>query len=376
MPYQQRRASFWERNHYFRPADFTVLGGGIVGMNAALRLRELHPSARIVVLERGTIPAGASTRNAGFACFGSPGELLDDVQEIGWEKTAALVRMRLHGLDQLRRRVGDAGLRYAPVPGYELFDDSDGERFAAIRAHLPQFNTLLAEICGGRTTYREVSPPLPRFKFGFQFSGEGQIDPAAMMDRLHRLAVSADIQIQYGAEVVAFSEQADSVVLQLASGNTLRTGRLIVAVNGFARQLLPDLDVQPARNQVLITEPLTGDVPRGNFHLERGYVYFRNVGNRILLGGGRHLNKAGETTDQFGATEQIEDYLDRLLHEKILPGQRPKIATRWSGILGVGKSREPIVSRHGNRIVLAVRLGGMGVAIGTLVGNRAAELFR
>ena len=40
---------------------------------------------------------------------------------------------------------------------------------------------------------------------------------------------------------------------------------------------------------------------KGAFHYDEGYVYFRNIDNRVLLGGGRNLAKA-ETTDVFGTT--------------------------------------------------------------------------
>lgn len=72
--------SYWERKTYFSNVDFTVVGAGIVGLNCALKLREKYPKSSIAVLERGLLPKGASTKNAGFACFGSVSELLDDLK--------------------------------------------------------------------------------------------------------------------------------------------------------------------------------------------------------------------------------------------------------------------------------------------------------
>jgi hypothetical protein len=39
------------------------------------------------------------------------------------------------------------------------------------------------------------------------------------------------------------------------------------------------------------------------FHLEKGYYYFRNINDRILLGGGRNLDFEGETTTSHDTTE-------------------------------------------------------------------------
>jgi gamma-glutamylputrescine oxidase len=43
--------------------------------------------------------------------------------------------------------------------------------------------------------------------------------------------------------------------------------------------------------------------------------------------------------------------------------------------MGVGKTKSPIIKALSNRTFCAVRMGGMGVAIGTLVGEEAADLI-
>ena len=71
--------SHWEADSFFSNIDTLIVGAGIVGLSAALHLRAKFPNRRIVVVDRGPLPIGASTRNAGFACFGSMTELLDDL---------------------------------------------------------------------------------------------------------------------------------------------------------------------------------------------------------------------------------------------------------------------------------------------------------
>ena len=77
--------SYWERTQFMNEIDFIVIGAGIVGYSTALRLKKLHPNSRVVILERGNLPSGASSKNAGFACFGSASEIYDDIQEFGEE---------------------------------------------------------------------------------------------------------------------------------------------------------------------------------------------------------------------------------------------------------------------------------------------------
>jgi glycine/D-amino acid oxidase-like deaminating enzyme len=149
------------------------------------------------------------------------------------------------------------------------------------------------------------------------------------------------------------------------------TGRLLLTTNGFAARLLNE-QVVPARAQVLVTEPIPNLKVEGTFHLDRGYYYFRNIHDRILIGGGRNLDFDTETTMEPGHTQVIQDRLEALLSEVVLPGVPFRVSRRWSGIMGVGDSKNPIVKQISDRVYCGVRLGGMGIAIGTSVGRDLA----
>jgi glycine/D-amino acid oxidase-like deaminating enzyme len=94
-----------------------------------------------------------------------------------------------------------------------------------------------------------------------------------------------------------------------------------------------------------------------------------------LFGGGRNLDFEGENTDQFGQTPLIQNNLEQMLKEIILPNHEFKIAHRWSGIMGLGAHKKPIVEQLSNNVYCGVRLGGMGVAIGSLIGQELADLI-
>jgi L-2-hydroxyglutarate oxidase LhgO len=68
--------SYWEQSSFFN-YDAIIIGSGIVGLIAAIHLKKSSPNLNIAVLERGFLPSGASTKNAGFACFGSVSELIE-----------------------------------------------------------------------------------------------------------------------------------------------------------------------------------------------------------------------------------------------------------------------------------------------------------
>jgi gamma-glutamylputrescine oxidase len=97
--------SFWEQQTYLE-YDFIVVGAGIMGCSVAYELRFKYPKARIVVLERGLFPTGASTKNAGFACFGSPTEIISDFKLHGTQKALDIISNRYEGLKILIARLG------------------------------------------------------------------------------------------------------------------------------------------------------------------------------------------------------------------------------------------------------------------------------
>jgi len=203
---------------------------------------------------------------------------------------------------------------------------------------------------------------------------EGQIDTGAMMQQLIKLCLQKDVKIVNGLNIKTYNTNNNTVTLTTQNGWVFSAKKLIIATNGFTKNLLPNVKVNPARNQVLITKPIKSLKIKGCFHYNKGYVYFRNIDDRILLGGGRNLFVEQETTNEFGLTENVKNYLIQLLKEVILPNQKIEIEKWWSGILGVHQTKKPIVKEIENNVILAVRLGGMGIAIGSLIGEQAANL--
>ena len=98
--------SYWEYKTWLHNIDFTIVGSGIVGLNCALSLKEAYPNAKILILEKGMLPQGASTKNAGFACFGSISEVLADLQTHAEEDVVQLVQKRWDGVQLLRENLG------------------------------------------------------------------------------------------------------------------------------------------------------------------------------------------------------------------------------------------------------------------------------
>jgi glycine/D-amino acid oxidase-like deaminating enzyme len=367
--------SYWEIKTWLSNVDFTIVGSGIVGLNCALQLRKRFPKSKILILEKGFLPQGASTKNAGFACFGSLSEIIDDLKSHSEQEIVNLVKKRVDGLQLLRNTLGDKAIDYQNFGGYELFTNDNealynscAEKQQFINELLePLFNDKVFTFCDNRFSFQHIKPNYSFNKF------EGQIDTGKMMEALLLKAKSSGIQILNNCTVESFSGELNKVKIKTNSFE-FSTSKLCIATNGFASQLI-DQEVKPARAQVLITKPIENLHIKGTFHLDRGYYYFRNIDNRILFGGGRNLDFKTEETDEFGETKIIQNKLEEVLKTTILPNINFEIDYRWSGIMGVGEQKKAIVKQLSNNIYCGVRLGGMGVAIGSTVGLELADLI-
>jgi glycine/D-amino acid oxidase-like deaminating enzyme len=368
--------SYWERKTWLSDIDFAIIGSGIVGLNCALSLRKKFPKSKIVVFEKGIIPSGASTKNAGFACYGSLSEILDDLDSHSEEEVVNLIRKRVDGLQLLRQTLGDKAIDYQENGGYELFSLNDKIVFDECRSNMVYINQLVHSIFksdvfsikDNKFGYKNIYPKLIFSKF------EGQIDTGKMMLGLIKKASEENILILNNTEVTAISGINDYPSIQINRTEELSVGNVLIATNGFAKQFLKE-DVLPARAQVIITKPIKNLEIKGTFHLDKGYYYFRNVDNRILLGGGRNLDFIAEETTKMDLTSRVQNKLEDLLITTILPNTPFEVDSRWSGIMGVGRQKKPIVKRIAPRVFCGVRLGGMGIAIGSSVGSDLADLI-
>jgi glycine/D-amino acid oxidase-like deaminating enzyme len=308
-------------------------------------------------------------------------ELLDDLSTQPEESVWALVAMRYQGLEKLKRMFGEAAVGYRKSGGYECFSPTEQDTYEECISQRSVFNERMQVITGLPHTFTSADDQISSLGLGntkhlLLNVAEGEVDTGKLMRTLLTEARRASIDVWGGLEVSAFEEDAAGVVVQTSLGWSFRTGSILLATNAFSRQLEPDLAVVPARNQVIITTPITNLRLKGCFHYHKGYVYFRQLGNQVLLGGARHLDLAGETTDSFDAHPEIRTFLHQFMKETILPyADGWTIERAWSGIIGRGDTKVPIVKTIGNRSVAAVRLGGMGVAIGSVVGAQAADLL-
>lgn len=368
--------SYWEKTTWLKNIDIAIIGSGIVGLFCALEARERFPKSKIVVFEKGMLPSGASTKNAGFACFGSVSEIVADLETHAITQVQDLIAQRWEGLHLLRETLGDTHIDYKPWGGYEVFLNTNATLYKTCLSKVNYINDLLQPIFK-TPVFKEMEDP-----FHFQQTNknllfntqEGQIDTGKMMHALLKKAISKDILVLNNATISNLEPSFQDVHFLLNKKLAIKAKQVCVATNGFASQLVGE-EVTPARAQVVITKPIVNLKIKGTFHLDQGYYYFRNLGNRVLLGGGRNLDFKAEETVLMATTPLVQNKLKQLLQEVILPNTPFKIDHQWSGIMGVGTQKTPILKQIHTNLYCGVRLGGMGVAIGSSIGKKLAQML-
>lgn len=365
--------SIWELDTFYRKRDIIIIGAGFSGLWTAISIKEKYPEKSVLIIERNIIPLGASTRNAGFACFGSLTEVIADSEKMGWEKTLELVTMRFNGLQKIQHYFKHDEIDFELNGGYEIVDTEEP------LTQIDAVNKKLKTITGLDQTYTLKQNKIKEFGLGkseflIENPCEGGLHSGKLVQKLLEKCHELKIEFLFGTEVQNI-EETDKVEVQLSTDLSVIADQLIYCTNAFTSKFLEKENIIPARGQVLLTEPVDGLKLKVTFHYDEGYYYFRNIGNRILLGGGRNQDFKTEETTAFETTEFLQNHLENFLKEVILPHKDFKIALRWSGIMAMGKEKSPIVKQLSERQFCAVRLSGMGVALAPKIGEMMAEMI-
>ena len=378
---------YWETEHLLRPVDFTVIGAGMVGMSTALHLKRARPDLSVRLLERSPLSSGGTTRNAGFACFGSAGEWLDDLDAIGPHALEALIRMRAEGLAELIGLLGAKAIGLQWTGGWELLSDSPDDRALAERINgaldllrdvaTPVLSTVLRTVHptgGGQPALTEDADRAKALgaAHAIHLPWEGMIHTGQMVSAFHRALDDAGVQRLHGVEVKALAPSPTGWMLDTSAGG-LESRQVGLCTNGLAAQLVSGLEVRPVPNRVLVLRVASGALPVGTYHIDRGYLYMRTLDeHHVLFGGGRHWGYELPLPPERNV--EMEAQWDAALEQAARRWVNVEAVThRWTGWLGVGPDRRPLIGESQPGLHHAVRMGGMGVAIGTRVGRELAE---
>ncbi|MEN9685598.1 MAG: hypothetical protein RLZZ28_1384 [Bacteroidota bacterium] len=371
--------SIWEKETYYARQDIIIAGAGLMGLWAALELKERSPHLKITIIERKSTPGGASMRNAGFACFGSPTELLSNAKLLGTDAMLQLVETRYKGIEKINASFTAAAIGYDACGGYECIN-SNTNNGSNWNDELNELNKALAEITGHKQVFTFANEKLVDFGLiGFEGLIQNEMEAALhsgkLVSCLTRKAQDAGITILYGLAICNWEKQGQNICINTLQDISFSAKQLLFCTNAFTSQLLPQLTVTPARGQIILTSPIEGLALKGSFHYELGFYYWRNLGNRILLGGARNLAFDEEETLDLAGSVFIRNALESFLHKHLDTKYPFSIEQHWSGIMGFTQDRKPLVTQISDGIFASIACNGMGVALTPMIAENTAKLM-
>lgn len=371
--------SLWEKESFYAHKDVIIVGSGLVGLWSAYYLKKSAPQARVLVLEAGIIPTGASTRNAGFACIGSPTELLAHAREKGEQSMLEIVAMRYEGINRIQKVFSRKEIEYERFGGYELIGEHQYGKLKQLKNDLGWLNITLRKAIKTEKTFRVADKKIKAFGFKqimhlVESRAEAQLHSGKLVQALLRKVQGLGVQVLTQTTVQHYQKINGKIQVDTNLPVTLSADQLLICNNGFAGKLLPTIDVEPVRGQILVTSPIKKLSFKGAFHFDEGFYYFRNLpDNRVLLGGARNKALKAENSPEMVTTKLIQEELERFLATVVLPKQKYTIEHRWAGIMAMGGDKFPIIKRIEKNVYCAVRMSGMGVALSPVVGDIVAR---
>jgi len=240
-------------------ADIAVIGGGFTGLWTALFLKELEPSASVVVLERDVLGYGASGRNAGIV-----GETVDHSHDLaiahfGLEEAKELARIgreNLDGMEQfLRERRIEAGFERPGQLVVALTPDHVGSLEVSLAA-AERVGASDWRMLSAAETQSEIASPL--YRGAALAPRNALVDPVALVEGLRGEALRLGVRVHEGTAVAGFSFPRDRVLVRTAAGS-VTARKAVLATNAYSHQLYPRLAWRflPLYDYILVSEPLS-----------------------------------------------------------------------------------------------------------------------
>jgi len=367
-------------------ADVVIVGGGFTGLWSAIRLAELEPSRRIVVLERETVGFGASGRNGGFAMTMVTRSLHDLVRKVGPSAAGRVHAAMVETLSEIEAFCAAEGIE-ADVTRPGLLTVSNGpeqdvrirqDLEASARLGLDDISPLSAAECRALVAASGV-------RCGHFEANSLLVDPAALALGLARAAERRGVVIFERTALVRARGNGSSLLMRTPAGS-VRAERALLATNAYAHAI-PRIRrfLFTICAYIVCTEPLTeaqwsrvGWERRMGIEDRRVMPHFhRPTADGRILWGGRDAPASPIGPDPGRDHDpRIFGRLEETFRQTFPQLDDVRIAERWGGPVGATVHCLPSVGwLHPGTMAYAVGYSGHGVGPSALLARVAVDLL-
>ena len=236
--------------------DLAIVGGGFTGLWSALKARERHPDATIVLLDAKRCGQDASGRNGGF-CAPSISHGVSNALDRHASEAETLIRLGQENFDGYAQDLD----RYEMDTGFERCGKLNVaatpwqvESLKSMARNYEHFGIDCTLLTGDALSEKLNSPV---YSAGLFEPNYGLVNPAKVVSELRRVCLEKGIVIHEKTAVDSLSRDSGLIHLQTVHAH-IKAKQVILATNS-TKPLLKRLRMSfiPIYDYSLVTEPLT-----------------------------------------------------------------------------------------------------------------------
>lgn len=354
-------------------ADVLIVGGGMGGLHAALRL--VKAGKKVVILERNICGGSSTGKSAGFLTPDSELELSQLVRRYGGE-----VANRVWGMGSGGVRLIVDAIRTHSIDCDFLEQDS---LFIGLNEHgrkaVHEEAESREQLGYPSTVYDESSLPSVNtgggYKAAIRYTDTYGINPLLYAQGLKGVLREQGVQIFESTEVIKIHDHSATTHL-----GSVKADHIIMAIDKFQRRFMGAGEhIYNAQTFMSVTEPLEEDdmraiLPGGNlmcWDSRLVYSYYRFTGDhRLILGGGSAPTTflPMDVTEPFVIQGVIRDFKRRFPALKHVD-----FIQYWPGRIDTTKDLIPIVDHDPKEPEVTYVIGCVGLPWAAFCGDYAAR---
>ncbi|MGW8461424.1 NAD(P)/FAD-dependent oxidoreductase [Pseudomonas sp. CLCA07] len=362
-------------------ADWLVIGAGITGLSAAHALAQLHPQARIVVVDRQRAAQGASARNSGFVvAHEHPGndELIGSAGFVEFEVDTTISRT---ASAEVRTMIARHGIECDFKDSGYFFAVSDPGKLTHVEAKLQTLRALgaSAQFLEGEQLAQKLGTRHYRAAI-WCGNGNALLQPAKYVKGLLD-ALPQTVTVYENTDITGLERLGKGGLRANGVEGSIEAKRVLVCLNAFVpRAGIQDSGTFAMELSASLTRPLSDAEFREMGNVEPwGVLSTRPLGATVRLTPDRRVmirNTAEYRSRDLSASELS---IRRQHHVLGLQRRFPWLGEQdiqytWTGHLSASRSGQPYFSQVQEGVFAVAGCNGSGVARGTLWGRLLAEL--
>ena len=362
-------------------ADWLIIGAGITGLSAAHSLAQLHPQARIVIVDRQRAAQGASARNSGFVVgheHPTRDELIGNHGFAGYEVDTAISRA---ASDEVRQRIARHGIECDFRDCGYFFAVSDPGKLTDVEGKLATLRAVgaSAEFLQGEQLSEKLGT---RHYQAAIWCGQGNalLQPAKYVKGLLD-ALPDNVTVFENTDITGLERLGKGRIRANGIAGSIEAPQVLVCLNAFIpRSGIEDSGTFPMELSASLTRPLSDEEFQSIGAVEPwGVLSTRPLGATVRLTPDRRVMI--RNTAEYRSRDLTDSELLHRRKHHVLGLQRrfpflgeQDIQYTWTGHLSASRTGQPYFGKVEEGVFAVAGCNGSGVARGTLWGRLLAEM--